>query len=92
MEGGLIKEMLLFILKANCWQSALRTLKRIIKWKAQSQQLGSSQLNGMEEGWSEGRWQQVAGRKPMGEDRTQLSLQAKKKGEEGWLLIPVERG
>lgn len=30
--------------------------------------------------------------KAHGEDRTQLSLQAKKKGEEGWLLIPVERG
>lgn len=37
MEGRLIKEMLLFILKANCWQSALWTLKRIIKWRAKKE-------------------------------------------------------
>lgn len=37
MEGRLIKEMWLVILKANCWQSAFWTSKRIIKWRAKTE-------------------------------------------------------
>lgn len=77
--------MLLFILKANCWQDALWTFKRIIKWRAKKEsairkqpirRYGRGVGSGQVVTGGRRKFRGIAEIRKM--ERTQLCLQAKK--------------